>query len=169
MHRRRCGVPELQRVFTAAPADQDLLQVNQPQAKLEKEYPELCCPTTTTILITGAMTISPATLADDEFTVSLGITVPGAPLSLRGVDPVAFLISGNQVEDAVVHTVIHDGVADYFASAASKTEFEADPTAHLPQNGGFFTSGASVRKSLAAIIDQKLYFFLREEIFNAFD
>lgn len=131
--------------------------------------------TLATILLTGAMAISPAAMADDEYNVSVGITAVGAPLGLHGVDPVAFLNSGQPVEGAAAHTATHDGVAYYFASAENKAEFEADPTAYLPQNGGFCTFGVSVGKkfdgdpSYAAIIDQKLYVFLNEEIFAAFN
>ena len=131
--------------------------------------------TIATILLTGAMVVSPAALADDEYNVSIGITAAGAPLGLHGVDPVAFLNSGNPAKGTAAHTAIHDGVAYYFASAENKAEFDADPTAYLPQNGGFCTFGVSVGKkfdgdpSYAAIIDQKLYVFLNEEIYNAFN
>ena len=131
--------------------------------------------TIASVLLTGAMAIGPAALADDEYNVSVGITAAGAPLGLHGVDPVAFLNSGNQVEGAAAHTSIHDGVAYYFASAGNKAEFDADPTAYLPQNGGFCTFGVSVGKKFdgdpayAAIVDQKLYVFLNEEIFKAFN
>ena len=131
--------------------------------------------TIATVLLTGALTFSPAAFADDEYNVSVGITAAGAPLGLHGVDPVAFLNSGNPIEGAAAHTATHDGVAYYFASAENKTEFEADPTAYLPQNGGFCTFGVSVGKkfdgdpSYAAIIDQKLYVFLNEQIFDAFN
>ena len=131
--------------------------------------------TIATVLLTGALAFSPAAFADDEYNVSVGITAVGAPLGLHGVDPVAFMESGNPVEGAAAHTATHDGVAYYFASAKNKAEFEADPNAYLPQNGGFCTFGVSVGKkfdgdpSYAAIINQKLYVFLNEEIFNAFN
>ena len=131
--------------------------------------------TIATVLLTGTLAMSPAALADDEHNVSVGITAAGAPLGLHGVDPVAFLNSGNPVEGAAAFTAIHDGVAYYFISADSKAEFEADPTAYLPQNGGFCTFGVSVGKkfdgdpNFHAIVDQKLYVFLNEEIFKAFN
>ncbi len=131
--------------------------------------------TIATVMLTGAIAISPAVLADDEYNVSVGITAAGAPLGLHGVDPVAFMNSGSPVEGTASYTATHDGVAYYFASAENKAEFQADPAAYLPQNGGFCTFGVSVGKkfdgdpSYAAIIDQKLYVFLNEEIFNAFN
>lgn len=131
--------------------------------------------TIATVLLTSAMALSPAAMADDEYNVSVGITAVGAPLGLHGVDPVAFLNSGNPVEGIAAHGAVHDGVAYYFASAENQAEFKADPSAYLPQNGGFCTYGVSVGKkfdgdpSYAAIIDQKLYVFLNEEIFQAFN
>lgn len=131
--------------------------------------------TLATVLLTSALAFSPAAFADDEYNVSRGITAVGAPLGLHGVDPVAFVNSGKPVEGAATYTATHDGVAYYFASADNKAEFEADPTAYLPQNGGFCTYGVSVGKkfdgdpSFAAIIDQRLYVFLNEEIYNAFN
>ena len=131
--------------------------------------------TLATILLTGAMALGAPAFADDEYNVSVGITAAGAPLGLHGVDPVAFLKSGKPVEGAAVHTATHDGVAYYFATAENKAEFEANTAAYLPQNGGFCTFGVSVGKkfdgdpSYAAIIDRKLYVFLNEEIFNAFN
>lgn len=131
--------------------------------------------TIATVLLAGSMALGPAALADDEYNVSVGITAVGAPLGLHGVDPVAFLKSGNPVEGAAAHTAKHDGVAYYFASAENKAKFEANPGAYLPQNGGFCTFGVSVGKkfdgdpSYAAIIDQKLYVFLNKEIYEAFN
>lgn len=131
--------------------------------------------TIATILFTGAMAISPAALADDEYNVSVGITAAGAPLGLHGVDPVAFLSSGDPVEGVATHTATHDGVAYYFATEKNKATFEANPAAYLPQNGGFCTFGVSVGKkfdgdpSYAAIVDDKLYVFLNEEIFGLFN
>jgi len=53
-------------------------------------------------------------------------------------------------------------------------KFTAEPAAYLPQNGGFCTFGVSVGKKFdgdpqfAAIVDNKLYLFLNEEIFREF-
>ena len=50
--------------------------------------------------------------------------------------------------------------------------FKASPSRYLPQNGGFCTFGVSVGKKFdgdpkfAAVIDNKLYLFLNEEIFR---
>ena len=126
------------------------------------------------VALAGISATTP-TFADDEYNVSVGITAVGAPLGLHGVDPVAFLQSGNPVEGIAAHTVAHDGVAYYFASADNAAAFKADPNAYLPQNGGFCTYGVSVGKKFDgdpayhAIIDERLYVFLNRQIFEAFN
>lgn len=131
--------------------------------------------TLATALLTGAMALSAPAFADDEYNVSIGITAAGAPLGLHGVDPVAFIASGAPIEGHAAHTAMHDGVAYYFASADNQSTFMADPSAYLPQNGGFCTYGVAVGKkfdgdpSYSAVIDGKLYVFLNEEIYQAFN
>lgn len=123
-------------------------------------------------LLAGALA-GPA-FAVDENNVAPGLTAAGAPLGLHGVDPVAFLEIGNRVEGRAEHVAVHDGVAYYFASADNLRRFEAEPAAYLPQNGGFCTYGVSVGKKFdgdpqyAAVEGGKLYVFLNEEIFRAF-
>lgn len=113
--------------------------------------------------------------AVDENNVVPGLTAAGAPLGLHGVDPVAFIEIENRTEGSAAYAAVHDGVAYYFASAANKTAFEANPERYMPQNGGFCTFGVSVGKkfdgdpSYAAVVDGKLYVFLNEEIYRAFD
>ena len=72
------------------------------------------------------------------------------------------------------YTSTHDGVDYYFASQAAQATFEADPTAHLPQFGGFCAFGVYVGKKLdgdvryADIVDDKLYLFVNEDIFKKY-
>ena len=113
--------------------------------------------------------------AADENNVVPGLTAAGAPLGLHGVDPVAFIELENRVEGSATYTAVHDGVAYYFASAANKATFEKKPARYIPQNGGFCTFGVSVGKKFdgdpnyAAVVDNKLYVFLNEDIFRSFD
>lgn len=122
----------------------------------------------------GVATLSSPAFAADEYNTSNGLTAAGAPLGMHGVDPVAFVNLGNRIDGAANHTAVHDGVAYYFSSKESMDRFTADPAAYLPQNGGFCTFGVSVGKKFdgdpqyAAIVDDKLYLFLNEEIFKAF-
>jgi len=122
----------------------------------------------------GVATLSSPGFAADEYNTSNGLTAAGAPLGMHGVDPVAFVNLGNRIDGAANHTAVHDGVAYYFSSKETMDTFTADPAAYLPQNGGFCTFGVSVGKKFdgdpqyAAIVDDKLYLFLNEEIFRAF-
>ena len=128
-----------------------------------------------TALLASAAVTAPAAFADDEYNVSVGVTAAGAPLGLHGVDPVAFIEGGSPVEGAAAHTVVHDGVAYYFATAQNASAFKANPAAYLPQNGGFCTFGVSVGKKFDgdpayhAVINKQLYVFLNKDIFDAFN
>lgn len=113
-------------------------------------------------------------LAADEVNTVPGLTAAGAPLGLHGADPVALLRDGKRLSGAAKHTIVHDGVAYYFASAENAAAFEANPVSYVPQNGGFCTYGVSVGKkfdgnpSFAAVMDGKLYVFLNREIFELY-
>ncbi|MEO1776248.1 MAG: YHS domain-containing (seleno)protein [Pseudomonadota bacterium] len=128
-------------------------------------------------IVTAALVVAPlaAALAADEYNVSSGLTAAGAPLGLHGVDTVALSKTATPADGAAAHTAVHDGVAYYFAEAASKAAFQADPAAFLPQNGGFCTFGVSKGKKFdgdpdfAAVVDGKLYVFLNAEVFAAFE
>lgn len=104
--------------------------------------------TIASVMLAGALATSPA-FAADEYNVSVGITAAGAPLVLHGVDPVAFIATGDPVEGAAAHKATHDGVAYYFSSAANKEAFKANPVTYLPQNGGFCIYGVSVGKKFS--------------------
>lgn len=103
-----------------------------------------------------------------------GLTAAGAPLGLHGVDPVAFIDIGNRLEGSAKYTSVHDGIAYYFASEENQKMFEMNAADYTPQNGGFCTFGVSVGKKFdgdpqyADIVDGKLYVFLNEEIYKAY-
>lgn len=126
------------------------------------------------LVIVLAATTAVTASAADEYNVATGLTAASAPLGFHGVDPVAFVELGNRVEGSAKHTAVHDGVAYYFASSESKEKFERNPTAFLPQNGGFCTFGVSVGKKFdgdpqyADVRNGKLYVFLNEEIFRMY-
>jgi len=123
--------------------------------------------------LSALLAANPA-MAADEVNVAPGLTATGAPLGLHGADPVALLDHSQNLEGLAAQTSVHDGVAYYFASADNRAAFEANPGRYIPRNGGFCTFGVSVGKkfdgdpSFAAAVDDKLYVFLNEEIYNAF-
>ncbi len=126
------------------------------------------------LALAALISVGQVALAADEYNVTNGLTAAGAPLGLHGVDPVAFLSESRPIEGTAQHTLIHDGVAYYFATADNLETFGAEPAAYLPQNGGFCTYGVSVGKKFdgdpnyAEVIDGKLYVFLNEEIFQLY-
>ena len=120
-----------------------------------------------------ALTTVPA-LAADEYNTAPGLTAAGAPLGVHGVDPVAFIDIGNRIDGTAQYTAVHDGVAYYFATKANMSAFKKSPARYVPENGGFCTYGVAVGKKFdgdpryAAVEGGKLYLFLNEDIFNAF-
>ncbi len=117
---------------------------------------------------------SSVAVAADEYNVSSGLTAASAPLALHGVDTVAFVSTGNRIQGAAKFTAVHDGVAYYFSTQENLDTFNAAPGQYIPQNGGFCTFGVSVGKKFdgdprwADVRDGKLYVFLSEAIFNAY-
>ncbi|GAB4388832.1 YHS domain-containing (seleno)protein [Albidovulum sp.] len=117
--------------------------------------------------------VAPA-LAADEVNVAPGLTYGGAPLGLHGADPVALLDGGTYAEGNAGFAAAHDGVAYYFASEENLRAFEANPARYAPQYGGFCAFGVSVGKKFdgdprfAAVLNDKLYVFLNEDVFKAY-
>lgn len=113
-------------------------------------------------------------MAADEANVAPGLTYGGAPLGLHGADPVALLDEGMNTEGNAAFAGTHDGVAYYFASEENLKAFEANPARYAPQYGGFCAFGVSVGKKFdgdprfAAVMDDKLYVFLNEDVFKAY-
>ncbi|WP_170414144.1 YHS domain-containing (seleno)protein [Ruegeria arenilitoris] len=127
----------------------------------------------TTLIATLPLIAAPA-FAADEINVSNGISAAGAPLAAHGVDLVALVNEGNPVEGFATHSSTYDGASYYFTSAANLEAFEANPTAYLPQHGGFCSFGVSVGKKFDGdpdqylVTDGKLYLFLNAETRAAF-
>ncbi len=126
-----------------------------------------------TAVAVAALTSSLA-IAADEYNVSSGLTAASAPLALHGVDTVAFISTGNRIEGSAKYSAVHDGVAYYFSTQANLDKFSAAPAQYTPQYGGFCTFGVSVGKKFdgdprwADVRNGKLYVFLSEDIFNAY-
>lgn len=125
-----------------------------------------------TVLL-AATPFASAFAADENNTVP-GLTAAGAPLGLHGVDPVAFIEIGNRIDGTAQYTSVYEGVAYYFSTQDNLALFEQNPSKYIPENGGFCTYGVSVGKKFdgdprySAIVDGKLYVFLNEEVFQAF-
>lgn len=126
------------------------------------------------LVLTTVLFASTSAVAVEEHNVGPGLTYVGAPLALRGVDPVAFIEVGNRIPGHASFAAEHEGVAYYFATARNRDTFAKNPDRFIPQNGGFCTYGVSLGKkfdgdpSYAAVVDKKLYLFLNEGVYREF-
>lgn len=131
---------------------------------------------TSALVLSSVATLSLANLATaaDEYNVTNSLTLTGQPLGMHGIDPVSMFHGDKPALGNAEYTSAHDGVDYYFASAAAQAEFDADPSAHLPQFGGFCAFGVFVGKKLdgdvrfADIVDGKLYLFVNAVIFEKY-
>lgn len=126
------------------------------------------------VALSATLAFAPAAIAADEYNVSNGLTLTGNPLGLHGVDPVSMFRSEAPLIGDAVYTSEYEGVDYYFASEDARRRFDADPTAYLPQFGGFCAFGVYKGKKLdgdvrfADIVDGKLYLFVNAAIFEQY-
>jgi YHS domain-containing protein len=71
------------------------------------------------------------------------INVDRNGLALKGYDPVAYFAENRPVKGDAKFQSAFNGATYYFASAANKKTFEADPKKYEPQFGGFCAYAAS--------------------------
>lgn len=62
-------------------------------------------------------------------------------LMLFGADVVAYFTENRHLQGSSEYRSEYEGVTFYFASPENKALFDADPTAYLPQYGGYCTNG----------------------------
>ena len=67
---------------------------------------------------------------------------------LRGFDAVAYQIDHKAVQGSANFTATRDGAIYYFASAANRDAFKADPAKYAPAYGGYCAMGVAVGKKL---------------------
>lgn len=121
-------------------------------------------------IASSAVTATPA-IAEDEYNVTTGYTLDGAGLGVHGADPVVLSTLNAVAPGDAANTVVHDGVAYYFASKLSADRFKADPDRYLPQYGGYCAYAVALGKKLdgdprfADIVDGKLYLFVNAAIY----
>jgi YHS domain-containing protein len=125
-------------------------------------------------LLVGNLSAAPVAFAVDEYNVTTGTVLSGEPVALRGTDSVALALGLDVIAGHAKFTHIHDGVAYYFASEETKKAFAANPSAYMPQYGGYCAFGVAIGKKLDAnprfadIVDGKLYVFLNELAFGKY-
>lgn len=84
-------------------------------------------------------------------------------IAIKGYDPVAYFTEGAPVEGSDDFTAMHDGATYWFASAANRDAFLADPEKYAPQYGGFCAyavahdATAPIDPEAFTVLDGKLY------------
>ena len=130
--------------------------------------------TSLALAIALATGIAAPALAADEYNITNGYTLDGAGLGVHGVDTVALSTLNAVTPGEAKYTVVHDGVAYYFASEITAERFKADPERYLPQYGGFCAYAVALGKKLdgdpryADIVDGRLYLFVNAAVFEKY-
>jgi YHS domain-containing protein len=86
-------------------------------------------------------------------------------VAIRGYDPVAYFTDGKPTLGDSTLRASYDGATWYFATAAHRDAFQADPAKYAPQFGGYCAYGMSDEAGHKAptqpdawtIVDDKLY------------
>lgn len=138
----------------------------------------LCLTKTETMIaavgLLGLVAMAAPAIAADEYNVTNGATLSGAPLALRGHDPVVLADDMAVAPGDAAFSFDHDRVTYYFASETTRARFAADPDRYLPQYGGYCAFGVAIDKKLDAdprfadIVDGKLYLFLNAVAFGKY-
>lgn len=122
------------------------------------------------LILIGFFLLSLPVAAEHAVNTSGGYTLAGAPLALRGYDPVAYFNVGEPVLGDPAYQAVHNGATYQFAGEANQKAFEAQPERYAPQFGGFCAFGVSLGKKFDGdpqvwkIVDGKLYLNLNADI-----
>ena len=126
-------------------------------------------------LILALASVGGAVAQTHQVNASAGLTAQGAPLALRGYDPVSYFEDGEPRMGTAEHSAVHEGVTYRFATKKNLRTFEANPDRYLPEYGGFCAYGVSVGAKFDGdplvwkIVDGKLYLNLNPEIQKAWN
>lgn len=87
---------------------------------------------TVVILLQSALCVSTANAADKMFYTGYLSNV-----AVDGYDPVSYFTQGRPVKGSKDFSTHYQGVDFHFASQTNLDRFKADPTAYVPQYGGY--------------------------------
>ncbi len=130
------------------------------------------------LLCAGVLGSAPAVHAagpQHALNLSAGLTAKGAPLALRGYDPVSYFVHQEPQLGTADHSVQYQGATYRFASRENLRRFEQSPERYLPQYGGFCAYGVSVGAKFDGdplvwrVVDGKLYLNLNNDIQQAWN
>ena len=99
--------------------------------------------------------------------------VTSKQLAIKGYDPVAYFVSGKAAEGKPAFATNYQGINYYFASAANRDAFKANPSKYEPQYGGWCAyamgndgSKVEVDPETFKIANGKLYLFYNKYFTN---
>jgi YHS domain-containing protein len=91
-------------------------------------------------------------------------------VAVSGYDPVAYFAEGRPVRGTAQHRITHEGFEYRFANAENLARFRANPSAYLPQYGGYCAWAVSQGYTASAdplqwrIVDGRLYLNYNAEV-----
>lgn len=121
-------------------------------------------------LLASFAIVGAAGAASHAVNTSAGLTAKGAPLALRGYDPVSYFEQGEPMIGEASIAAVHDGATYRFASKNNLARFKKSPERFVPQYGGYCAYGTSVGAKFDGdpqvwrIVDGKLYLNLNRKI-----
>lgn len=119
------------------------------------------------LTVTAATVPFAAHAYDEQATIAVNIDKQG--VALKGYDPVSYFSAAGPVQGQATFSQTHAGATYWFASAANRYAFKADPGKYAPEFGGFCAMGAALNKKLDVdpqlwrIVDGKLYLNVHKE------
>lgn len=90
-------------------------------------------------------------------------------VAINGYDPVSYF-DGTPMPGKAEHALMHEGVEWRFATADNLAKFKADPSAYVPQYGGYCAYGVSqgyavkTEPDVWTVTDGKLYLNYDEDV-----
>ncbi len=98
------------------------------------------------------------------------VNVDADGVAIHGYDPVAYFTANEPVQGDAALSTTHEGAVYHFSNEANREAFLADPTAYVPQYGGFCAYGLTVSRKFDTdptawhIEDGKLYLNLNHKV-----
>jgi YHS domain-containing protein len=115
----------------------------------------------------GALAV-PAFAYDPNSTRDINVDANG--LALKGIDPVAYFSAAAATPGKAEFKAQHQGATYWFATAANRDAFVANPDKYAPAFGGFCAMGVAMQKKLDVdpnawrVVDGRLYLNVNKDV-----
>lgn len=117
--------------------------------------------------LTAAVMPQHAHAYDEQSVSALNLDAKG--VALKGYDPVSYFSAGGPVRGKPDLSEKHEGATYWFATAANRDAFKANPSKYAPAYGGFCAMGVAMEKKLDVdpqlwrVVDGRLYLNVHKE------